>query len=453
MRDLKYRIELFSLYDHTNIEKHLKKMAAKGWMLEKIGRTFWVYNRIEPQNINFSAVYYPKDINKGKNMSEDRQNFIDMCTCAGWNFVLSSDKLHIFCCKNNDCIPIETDAQIQLECIHKFAKSEIIYGYFFFIIAAVIYTAFSGYLICKEPIETLSDSLDAIWFWPFFIPFSLYNIIKYLIWHKNAKAAAERGEFYETKRIIRFEVLFWLPLYIFSSLLRTLMILEIQQILFLIFLIIFAAILVCIFKAIRKAYSKTKLSENAKLFFKFYTAIVLVAAYIAGIVLIYPIFPKSSEKFKKDSDSFIPSSYTVYHHKNLPVNLEDLIPINGVVSKYKFNDYLLLINLEKTEQYSLEDNSIELSCDITHVNFSPIFNACKKEIITISEKVAKNGFTIKKEADASVWNADEVYRYYKDGEPCNSYVVCIDDKIIQIIFGWEATNEQIAIAAEKLKNA
>lgn len=453
MKDFKYRIELLSLYDHTNIEKHLKKMAAKGWMLEKIGRTFWVYKRIEPQNLNFSAVYYPKEIIETKNISEDRQNFIDLCTSAGWSFVVSSDKMHIFCSESDNPVPIETDAQIQLECIHKFAKSEIIYGYLFYIILSVIFSTIFGYHLFKEPIETLSDNVDMFWFWPFCIPFSLYNIIKYLIWHKKAKAAAECGEFCETKRIIRFEVLLWLPLYICSGLLRRLMMLKMPQILFMLFLIIFAAILICIFKAIKKAWSKTKLSENAKMFFKFYTAIILIAAYIAGIVLIYPVFPKSSEKVEKESDSFIPSSYTVYHHKNLPVNLEDLIPINGMVSKYKFNDYLLLINLENTKQYSLEDDSIRLTCDITHINFSPIYDACKKEIITISEKNAKNGFTIKKDADTSVWNADEVYRYYEDGEPCNSYVVCIDDKIVQIIFGWEPTNEQIAITAEKLKNA
>ncbi len=34
---LKRKYEFYSRYDHTGIEKHLGKMAAKGWMLKEIG--------------------------------------------------------------------------------------------------------------------------------------------------------------------------------------------------------------------------------------------------------------------------------------------------------------------------------------------------------------------------------------------------------------------------------
>ena len=38
MRDVKRRMELFSFYDRTGMEKHLASMAAEGWLLEKIGQ-------------------------------------------------------------------------------------------------------------------------------------------------------------------------------------------------------------------------------------------------------------------------------------------------------------------------------------------------------------------------------------------------------------------------------
>ena len=56
MAEYKRRIELFSLYDHTNIEKHLEKMAAKGWMIDTIGSTLWRYKKTEPQKLKFSVV-------------------------------------------------------------------------------------------------------------------------------------------------------------------------------------------------------------------------------------------------------------------------------------------------------------------------------------------------------------------------------------------------------------
>ena len=100
MENIKRRIEFFSLYDHTNIEKHLEKMASKGWMIEIIGSTFWRYKRIEPQKLKFSVVYFPKDVNEGTVISADRQNFIDMCTSGGWNYVVNSGRMHVFCTEN-----------------------------------------------------------------------------------------------------------------------------------------------------------------------------------------------------------------------------------------------------------------------------------------------------------------------------------------------------------------
>ena len=37
MRDVKYRLETFTLYDYRGVERHLEAMEAKGWRLEKTG--------------------------------------------------------------------------------------------------------------------------------------------------------------------------------------------------------------------------------------------------------------------------------------------------------------------------------------------------------------------------------------------------------------------------------
>lgn len=60
MENIKRRIEFFSLYDHTNIEKHLEKMASKGWMIEIIGSTFWRYKRIEPKKNKILRCIFPE---------------------------------------------------------------------------------------------------------------------------------------------------------------------------------------------------------------------------------------------------------------------------------------------------------------------------------------------------------------------------------------------------------
>lgn len=37
MKDKKRTLEIFSLYDHSGLEKRLAQMAEKGWLLENIG--------------------------------------------------------------------------------------------------------------------------------------------------------------------------------------------------------------------------------------------------------------------------------------------------------------------------------------------------------------------------------------------------------------------------------
>lgn len=55
MRQTKRRMELLSFYDHTGIERHLARMARKGWKVEKINNSFWTYRRIEPQELQVAV--------------------------------------------------------------------------------------------------------------------------------------------------------------------------------------------------------------------------------------------------------------------------------------------------------------------------------------------------------------------------------------------------------------
>lgn len=43
MKDVKRRIEFFSVYDRDSIAAHLEAMAARGWQLERITSSFWYY--------------------------------------------------------------------------------------------------------------------------------------------------------------------------------------------------------------------------------------------------------------------------------------------------------------------------------------------------------------------------------------------------------------------------
>ncbi len=450
MEEYKRRIELFSLYDHTNIEKHLEKMAAKGWMIDTIGSTFWRYKKIEPQKLRFSVVYYPKKADEGVIISADRQNFIDLCSSGGWNYVMNSGKLHIFSTKYESTPPIDTDAEIQIECIHKFAKNEIVYGYLFLIIACILMFSFGGYKLWKEPVEVLTDiEVYTFYFWltPAFLIFSVCNIISYLIWYKKAKSAAENGEFTDTKKLIRSEVL-WNPMHIVFFLLGLLSFMRIRYILLTLGIILSGIILYMIFKAIRKALNKSEREEINKQRLKRFVAVVLVLVWIGSGIGAYIAIPKPYYKIKTKSEFGNTVTNRVYFDKNAPLDINDFKDTNGkTVSREKdFTEAFFLIESDWFIHTIEKDEGMFFKYTVIDVRFTPLLERCKNEIIF--------NHIVYEAKEINLTDKFECYKYYIDDEtPINGFVFCKGNRIITVDFGWEPSEEELIFAAEKLLNS
>ncbi len=75
MKDMKKKVEFFTFYDKTGIEKHLEQMASVGWLLEKMPAFRWIYRRIEPKKIHFSVSYYATVTDFEPEPTEQQQAF------------------------------------------------------------------------------------------------------------------------------------------------------------------------------------------------------------------------------------------------------------------------------------------------------------------------------------------------------------------------------------------
>ena len=448
MKETKRRMEFFSLYDHTNIEKHLEKMALKGWMIESIGSYFWKYQKTESQKLRFSVVYYPKTVNESTVISADRQHFIDMCTAGGWKYVINKEQMHIFCTKDKNTPPIETDPEIQIECIHKFAKHEIIYNYLF---AAVIFLALTVafvYRMWKEPVEAIDNQLYRVWDSPFIVGFSIYNIISYLSWYKKAKSAAENGEFTGTKRLIKIEVLLWAPIFLFSAILEFFSFMRIRYILFTLGLIVLAVILCYLFKKIKSVLNKSEHEEKSKIKIKNIIAVLFVAVYVTAGIFAYSIIPKPYTHVREHTDGIFLKTYNIYHDDDAPLDISAFADISRkTISREKFVDESVLIKQSSWTIYSIEDDdNLYLNYEITDVRFTPIIERCKNELIY-------NHYIFDyKKIDCSA--EYEIYRQHdENGEEGNRFVFCNNNRIVEAHFGFELSDEEIIFAVVKLMNA
>ena len=157
MKNRKRRVELLSFYDHVGISRHLEKMAAKGWMLEKITNLGWVYRRIEPKQLHFTVSYYSQASEFDPEPTEDQKTFYDFCAHTGWQRACSSAQLQIFYNERENPTPIETDAKLEVQAIHASAKKSFIPAYLALLVIALLNGGLFVSGIMGDPIKALSS--------------------------------------------------------------------------------------------------------------------------------------------------------------------------------------------------------------------------------------------------------------------------------------------------------
>nr|WP_325213159.1 DUF2812 domain-containing protein [uncultured Oscillibacter sp.] len=126
MRDTKYRLNNFCLYDYRGVEEHLSAMAARGWRLEKAGLTFWKYRRAEPAQVRYAVTYSDSASWFNPGPTEQQQSLEELCGAAGWTKVCDWLQMQIFCTADPAAVPLETDEALRLEGIHRSMKKNFI---------------------------------------------------------------------------------------------------------------------------------------------------------------------------------------------------------------------------------------------------------------------------------------------------------------------------------------
>lgn len=195
----RYEYPLYAFYDHTGMARHLEKMAAKGWMLEKIRTNgLWRYRRMEPKKLRFAVTYFPSASDFDAVPGEDQQTFYDLCQAAGWEFVAQTFQMQVFCNAQEDPVPLETDPKIQVENIDEAMWRGYMWG--IVISLAVAGMGILGVLnfLDNHPLRTLSRYFVI---YLFFLSITLgltqgADLLNYHLWRRKAlRLAEEEGRF------------------------------------------------------------------------------------------------------------------------------------------------------------------------------------------------------------------------------------------------------------------
>ena len=462
MRKTKRQLLLFSFYDFTGIQTHLEAMAAKGWMLESIGTFGWLYRRAEPKTVHFAVTYFPQASEFDPGPTEGQQVLQDYCAEAGWQPVARSAQMQVFCSTAASPVPLETDAAVQVENIHHAMKKNFLPSRVLLLALALLQLGMLSWRLHSDAISLLADA-TTLFLVPCYLLLLLVCLtesIAYFRWHRRAKAAAELdGSLVPTRSHPRFQAAVlallgvFLMLWLCSSGSRRQTVIAVGSLLMMTALIA----LVTLIKAVLKHWNiRTGVNRAVTLV----SCFVLSFALVGGMSFCILRMVRSGwldDHPPVETYLYKGMEWEVYHD-TLPLTIQDLMATDydGYSTELSQDVSLLLSRTTCTQRPRMDAlGEPDLQYVIVKVRLSGLYGLCKKAMLKqywfdAPEESRDTYYPV----DATPWGAQEAYQlYFLNESPVNRYLLCWEDRIVELRLDGEPTPEQMAIAGEKLQSA
>lgn len=457
MKDRKRNLSTFSFYDYTGIEKRLEKMALKGWLIENLSGGFWRYKKITPAKLKFSVIYFAKSSEFDPAPNESEKTFHAFCKRTGWKLACSRGQLHIFYNENINPVPIETDPILHIESMHKAVKKSYIPLYFMLLAIAVLQTLIFASRIKSDTLGFLSDPtyLFSGLSWIIVLILCAADLSGYYIWRHKAKKAAQQNEFLPTKGheklslsalfIVIAAFVHWLFV-MFSNGSPLLKMATILMVLYIGFLI---ALVNGIKLFLKRHNAPRSLNRAITIISSFVLSFAMMAAITIGIIHAYNNNMISNE-------SSVSGNILSKYLEEPPLTVSELygVSMENYICERTGSESMFLAEFE-THQYA-EQYSEGLEYKIYIPKAPLVYEICKKSLsekrdVTIADSEAV--FTsYYKPAEDGRWNTKEVYRWIRDGEYSNKYLLIYENSIVEIVFSSAPTDDQIErVSAEFAK--
>jgi len=446
MRKKLRRMEMLSFYDHTGIEKHLAKMAKKGWMIEQITNQFWTYRRIEPKDYRFTVTYYPKASDFDPGPSDAQQTFYEFCAHTGWELACTWFQMQIFYTSSERPIPIDTDPVYEVETIHKACKANYLRGYFLLATLGAIGTYFLYSGLVGHTLHFFSTPSSMATYPIAFLLFALCTVelAVYFVWHRKAAKAAQDGIFMDTPSTAAFQkiifavliflILFWLLNIVFDK--NTLMAVN-AILMFGAFFLINISV-----NAVKQMLKRKQVSAGVN------RALTVLASFVIAFVLMGAVMTIGIILSQSETTS---ESIRI---EEPPLKIEDLMDVSydNYITLTDPNASMLMSRLEVNQRHHFDDEpSTDIPClqyKLYRVNVPALYSFFEKQM----KRTVLLGYDRGRldALDEDVFGAVNAYRVVLDGRDMNRYVLCYPDTLVDIETNWSLTEGEMEIIGEKL---
>lgn len=450
---MKLRIPLFAeFYDYTGAARRLERMAAKGWMLKEADGYVWCFEKAEPQKLHFSVVYFPDISNLDLAPKRQLLDYIAMCEAAGWRLAAQREQMLIFYTAEADPVPIDTDPVIQLETVRKVMKKTHVRGNICLIIFALLSLWQTHNDFSTFPMHYFAFNislLHAVWMAALLL-ISCAELITYGLWVRRAKAAAEQGRFVPSKR----GALFTLVSASILPLALMLMAAVDQEPMVAVFVLIWCILSTALLGGMRwfgKFLKKQGFDAGSNQVLQGFFMGGMLVILIYGTVGFISDWKEEHRKNPTEQTLFYPPNETWYYYADsLAMSLEDLGVARGNAvydSRSSGQASVLMESVGGRERPVLYERDSEakqmpaMEYTLYVAKWSGLRNLIKENRLA-----ANSGF---ESVSASVWQAERVLR--SEHRSMYHYLVIWEDRVLEISFSWEPTDEQITSVAEIMK--
>lgn len=115
---------IVTVTDRKAMESYFEEMAARGWMLESIGRASFCFRKAEPQKRKFCVDIFPSGVLESpENCRSDE--YIALCEDSGWEYVTGTKYWKVFSAgAGQKTVPLQTDPAVEAETLKKTFRKE-----------------------------------------------------------------------------------------------------------------------------------------------------------------------------------------------------------------------------------------------------------------------------------------------------------------------------------------
>ncbi|MBR4305866.1 MAG: DUF2812 domain-containing protein [Ruminiclostridium sp.] len=453
MREYRSFLARFALYDKTGICKFLEKKAANGWMLDEMGALFWKFKRIEPQKLKFSVVYLDKASEYDPRPTESQLRLQEYCEYAGWEFVTSRGEILVYYSENENAVPIETDAVVEVKSVHSVMWRSWLLPYMLLTFSQGLRLySYSGRFVQDPVTSLLTGWVTLIVIEVVSILFCFSEAVEYIVWYVRAKRLAKlTGTFLSTKNHSNIKAMFLLII-IFATLLASSFLSENLSDIIILLLVILYVTVVIFFR--QRTITFLKRFNVPKVVNYLVTISVIVACVFAFSKII-------TEKISWQNNYHIENFMTDEEFRAAaPLELSDFIQGEidvtiSLVEEHK-SESAFQFRAEQSANSPTSDEKYTLAYTVFDIKIPFVRRVCVnswfERYFVFDNFLDRTGVSLDRishrEISAKVWSADEAYILCIDGQAINRYLLCYGNKIVEFIPSWTLTAEQVKVVAE-----